>query len=88
DGIHLQPPPPPPQVFVPPRTPDGPRTSVPCGERLTLGANGLVVVAKTEKPVASSNISGALLFLNGRTGQVIRAVRTPSEPVDVLDVLR
>jgi len=88
DGIHLQSPPPPPQVFVPPRAPDGPRTPVPCGERLTLGANGLVVVGRTEKPVASSNIPGALLFLDGRTGQVIRAVRTPSEPVDVLDVLR
>lgn len=55
-----------------------------CGERLTLASNDLLILAKTGKPVPDATIPGGLVFLNRATGQVIRTVATPSEPVDLL----
>lgn len=84
DGVRLRSTPVPPQVLVRGGESARPGTLVPCGERLALGANALVVVGKTEKPVAAPDVPGSLLFLNGRTGQTIETVATPSEPIDVL----
>lgn len=57
-----------------------------CGERLALGPGSLLVVGKTARVVPQAEIPGSLLLIDGDTGEKVRAVDTPSEPVDVLVV--
>lgn len=59
-----------------------------CGERVAVGPGSLLVVGKSALPVVSSERRGSLLLIDGNTGQKIRTVNTPSEPVDVLVVSR
>ena len=62
-------------------------TAVPreiCGGRITLASDMLLVTTKTAVTVVSAWGAGALLFVDTRSGAVIRTVPTPSEPMDVL----
>lgn len=54
-----------------------------CGERLALGPESLIVVASNPTPVPQGSPS-SLLFVDARTGSVIRSVATPVESLDVL----
>lgn len=55
-----------------------------CGERVVLGPNGLLTVARTQRPVPQPNRPGALLLVDPATGAVVQTVPTPSEPLDVV----
>lgn len=68
-------------------TPEPPRVKIrghePCGERLALSSDSVLVVGRTAKPVPGTG-PGELQFVDVRTGRVTRSVGTSSEPVDVL----
>lgn len=72
----------PPQVLITP----GASETVLCGERLALGANGLVAVAKVTVPpyLVQTNSGGAVLLVNGANGQITQTIPTNSVPLDVL----
>jgi hypothetical protein len=53
-----------------------------CGERIAVESGSLIVVAQTHGP-GSLDIPGALLFLDGGTGQLISRFISRSHPVDV-----
>lgn len=55
-----------------------------CGESVAAGPESLLVVGKTLMPVPQPDARGSLLLIDGDTGEKIRTVRTPSEPVDVV----
>jgi hypothetical protein len=55
-----------------------------CGERAEVGPGSLLVVGETGAPVPQPDARGSLLLIDGETGQKIRSVDTPAEPVDVL----
>jgi hypothetical protein len=55
-----------------------------CGERLAVTRDSIVVIAQTKRPVPDAGLPGALLVINGKSGELVRTIRTPSEPVDVL----
>ncbi|MEW6637952.1 MAG: hypothetical protein AB1425_14195 [Actinomycetota bacterium] len=57
-----------------------------CGERMALGTGSLLVVGKTARVVPQAEMPGSLLLIDGDTRIKVRAVDTPSEPVDVLVV--
>lgn len=67
-------PPPPPHVLV---------KTQPCGERLSLGSDGLVI-GMTAQPVPQPAKQGALLIVDPNTGRTIHQMELPSEPLDVL----
>jgi hypothetical protein len=55
-----------------------------CGSRLALGPVPLLVVATNILAAPNAQHPGALLFVDTRSGTIIRKVETPSEPADVL----
>jgi hypothetical protein len=55
-----------------------------CGERLALASHSLLVLAKTHGVIPQIGVQGQVLFLDTRTGRVLRSIPTPAEPVDVL----
>jgi hypothetical protein len=55
-----------------------------CGERIEAGLQGLLVVAKTGRPVPVPQSPGALLLIDAQDGRLRHTVSTPSEPVDLL----
>jgi hypothetical protein len=70
-------------------TPEPPltfRRSGSCGERLALGSSALLVIGKTQRPVPQVDKAGAILVIDPGTGDLVRSVPTPSEPLDVLVV--
>ena len=58
-----------------------------CGARLALGPSPLLVVGRTALPVPRP-APGELLIVDVRSGEVVRSVPTPAEPVDVLAIAR
>jgi hypothetical protein len=57
-----------------------------CGERIETGPTGLLVVARTGRPVPVPESPGALLLIDAHDGRLLHTVPTPSEPVDLLVV--
>lgn len=55
-----------------------------CGERLTRTAHGEVIVAKTQRPVATIGAPGSLLVIDQHDGHLAGSIVTPVEPIDVL----
>jgi hypothetical protein len=55
-----------------------------CGERLAVGPQSLLVIGKDSRVIPQPGLEGGLLFVDGRTGKLLRTVRTPSEPADVI----
>jgi len=57
--------------------------AAPCGYRIAVGPDNLVVVAQASSPTPGGG-PGRLMFLDSSTGNVIRAIAVDSEPIDVL----
>lgn len=72
-----------PRVFVSPQARGPVAADVPCGERVVLGPNG-VVVARTATSIARADTRGALLTVDVATGEIVGHVETPAEPLDLI----
>lgn len=66
------------RVVVPPSSQSGV-----CGERLAVSPDAVLALTNIEVPVFPE-IPGAVRFINGEKGTLIRSVPTPSGPLDVL----
>jgi DNA-binding beta-propeller fold protein YncE len=67
---------------TPPKPPLVRTHKSPCGERLALTPDE-VVVAATTSTYAQANRSGKLYLVDAATGNILHTVKTPSEPIDV-----
>jgi hypothetical protein len=55
-----------------------------CGERVVLGPEGTLLIATLPRPVPSLNAAGsALLVVDSTSGEVVREVSLPANPVDL-----
>ncbi|HEX2913808.1 MAG TPA: hypothetical protein VH186_23585 [Chloroflexia bacterium] len=75
-----------PDLLIIPAPPRTPAANLPCGERLALGSNDLLLVAKITAPpyVIRAATTGALQIVDPRTGKILHNSGTPSAPLDVL----
>lgn len=55
-----------------------------CGERLALGRDSLLLIAKNRRPVPVRNQAGEILVIESGTGRLVRSLSIPSEAVDLL----
>ena len=72
------------RVVVPPQSASAGELPDACGDRVAVGADSLLVLARTTSAAPSPAWPGRLVFVDGRSGRVVRTVETPTEPVDVL----
>jgi hypothetical protein len=55
-----------------------------CGERLSLSRDGMIVIGRVTGVIPHAAVLGTLIAVDANSGRVLRRMKVPSEPVDVL----